>query len=132
MKRIVLGLVIFTFILTSAWVSLAANSQTSRTYREEATIDSAPGASGYWTKAFNIMQRSREGEAFFAITGASWSATVTLQFKHKEDAAWTDFSTYSTNGRYHIYDTEPKVYWRAGVDNGEYSNGTVNVAIGWR
>jgi hypothetical protein len=110
-----------------------ANSQSSGIRYSDATIDTAPGASGYWCQAVGMDARMRE-KIFMSIreTGdsASFSATVTVQFKTSRDDDWQDYDTYTSTTR-EVFEMAPGVQWRVGVKNGDYTDGTVTVGFDW-
>lgn len=110
-----------------------ANSTTSGPTYVAATINTAPGADGYWTEAVN--PRVKDARALFlsvSETGdsASFSATVTLQFKPPGVSDWQTYDTYTSETRQIIDDTTA-CRWRVGVDNGDYTDGEVTVTINW-
>ena len=110
-----------------------ANSVTSGDRHSFATIDTAPGASGYWTASVSMSNKNARA-LFFSRKGGG-VGTVTLQFKTAETGAvWQDFTANLSllNGvRYMIDDSASGVSWRAGVKNGNYSSGDIIVGLDW-
>jgi hypothetical protein len=110
-----------------------ANSRSSDAYYADATIDTAPGANGYWTDSVGMNKRQRE-KIFFSVreTGdsASFSATVTVQFKTDRDDDWQDYDTYTSITR-EVFEMNQGTQFRAGVKNGDYTDGTVTVGFDW-
>lgn len=107
-----------------------ANSKASKTLmddginREQATVDTDPGSSGYYTDA---VYTNGEGNLHFYIKACT-GATVHLQWQHVCDStSWFDYDAdgYTAVGRYHIEDNTPGVKWRAGVkDNNQGTTST--------
>lgn len=69
---------------------------------------------------------TEDAEREFTITrSGTWTATVTLQRSVAEPGAWTDVTTYTTNGATVYADgLEDQIIWyRIGVDAGDYTSG---------
>jgi hypothetical protein len=67
-----------------------------------------------------------------SITRAgTWSATVTLQRSVGEEGDWTDVTTYTTNGTVAYNDglDNQIVFYRIGIDTGDYTSGTAELSI---
>jgi hypothetical protein len=126
-----------------------ANSRASGTNYEYATVDTNPGAAGYFTNSICPRDKFKEMKVqkiFFSIreTNADISAnpsalstvTVVLQFKCQEDAAWTDFvdlagSTLAIGNRIVLEDIGNGVDWRAGVVDDGFTSGSVTFGFDW-
>lgn len=128
-----------------------ANSRTSnQTNKAYATVDTNPGAAGYFTEAICPRQMFKEGKligkVYFSIreTNADVSAaestlpviTVILQFKCEDDTSWTEFvpldgSSLAIGNRIEIEDFGNGVLWRAGVVSDGYSSGSVTFGFDW-
>ena len=70
-----------------------ANGRTSNQYAEQATVDTAPGSSGYFTNSINPRQLGKHRgirEIYFSVRGTGKMA-VTLQFKITGDTTWYDY-----------------------------------------
>jgi len=68
-----------------------ANSQLSGRHYEYASIDTAPGANGYWCNPVTV-EKSKSVDALFFSRSGGGSATPTIQFKLPHDgAAWQDY-----------------------------------------
>ncbi|KKM71970.1 hypothetical protein LCGC14_1425200 [marine sediment metagenome] len=110
------------------------NSRLSSDYYEYATVNTNPGASGYFTNEVNIRQKSLQ-QVFFSVreTGASsaFSVTITLQFKCPGDDDWQDYDTYSEVNRKLIEGGGAGVRWRMGVEQGDYTSGEVTFGFDW-
>ena len=108
-----------------------ANAQTSSDRYEYATVDSNPGAAGYYTEKVGIQGKGFGLEwIFFSIRGAG-EMLVTLQFKCPGDSAWTDHSTYNDNVRKKINGPAAGVHWRAGVKQGDRTSGEKTFGFDW-
>ena len=66
------------------------------------------------------------------ITG-TWTATVTLQRSFDDESSWTDVTTYTTNQNTTVNDglDNEIVYYRIGVDTGDYTSGTAVATLEW-
>ncbi len=66
------------------------------------------------------------------ITG-TWVATVTLQRSFDDESSWTDVTTYTSNQNTTINDSLDNeiVYYRIGVDTGDYTSGTATATLEW-
>jgi len=126
-----------------------ANSRSSGTNYEYATVDTLPGASGYFTNPIDVRVKSKTDKVhriFFSIResaadlseAASDASTITvlLQFKCPGDAGWTtyiplDGSSLAIGNRLAIEDNGAAVLWRAGVVSDGYTSGAVKFGFDW-
>ena len=110
-----------------------ANSKLSGGNYRKAIIDTAPGADGYWTAGVSPRGKSTD-RLFMSIAeegdSDTFTATVTLQFKAPGDSEWQVYATYTEATR-EIIEDSGATQWRIGVDNGDYTSGTVSVTIDW-
>lgn len=123
---------IVLLIIAAGLLFISANSRDSDRQRHEyATVDTDPGASGYFTN--NVSPRRQGGAVFFSVRDvSSMSMTVTLQFQCDGDAAWTDYETYTAVTRVKISDNGGKVLWRAGVkESADYTSGESTFGFDW-
>ncbi len=125
-----------------------ANSRSSTSFHEYATVDEDPIGLGYFTNTVNpraTRQIRKEGRIYFSIReeDADSSAQsdisdiqVTLQFRCAGDAGWQDYrpldgSEIATGNRLMIEDSGEGVTWRAGVLDGEYQGGNITFGFDW-
>jgi hypothetical protein len=125
-----------------------ANSKSSGNNYEYATVDTNPGASGYWTNEVSIrhlQKTTKRGSIFFSIreyeadssqASDTSVATVKLQFKCEGDLGWQDYKLVSgvaleAGHRITINDTGAGVRWRAGVKDGGFTSGKVIFGFDW-
>jgi hypothetical protein len=124
-----------------------ANSQSSGNNYEYASVDTHPGATGYYTKEIDVRHLKQLGaRVFFSIReaiaeqseapSAASTITVILQFKCPGDPDWTDFdsldgSTFVIGNRVEINDNGMGLLWRAGVRSDEYTSGSVRFGFDW-
>ena len=94
------------------------------------TISSDPGADSFTDGAI------RKGVFNVSLSG-TWVGTVTVQrsfdrFTAANDAAatWRDVATYTANTEDMLYEPEANVYYRIGMENGDYTSGTCNMRLG--
>ena len=66
------------------------------------------------------------------ITG-TWVATVTLQRSFDDQVSWTDVTTYTTNQNTTVNDglDNEIVFYRIGIDTGDYTSGTATAVLEW-
>lgn len=119
-----------------------ANSRTSQNGIEQVTIDTAPDAGGYWTNAVS-MRRGSEGDIhqmLFSVREAeeaSAASVVTpiLQFKGEGDEVWTDYNNdgidFEIGDAFIIAANVLAIQWRAGVKEGGYTSGSINLGFSW-
>jgi len=109
-----------------------ANSRLTSDYYEYATVDTAPGASGYATNLIKIRQKTGkiDGKVYFSIRG-TFVATITVQFKCPGDSAWTDYNTYTNVTRKLLSGGASAVQWRALVKNGSFTSGEASFGFDW-
>ena len=110
-----------------------ANSNSVGDYKEYVTVDTAPGADGFWTNPIGLRDR-HISYMFFSIRGTG-VVTVTLQFKCEGDADWTDFynggNAFNKGERNIIEGNAGNVLWRAGVKQGGLTSGSVIFGFDW-
>ena len=107
-------------------IIIMANTKTSNSNQEYATVDTAPGTGGYWTNEITETGKYQE-KLFFSVRdmGTSFSATVTVQFQPDGDDDWSDYGTYTSNSREVLEIGTTGNKWRAGVKEGDYTSGKV-------
>jgi hypothetical protein len=73
--------------------------------------------------------RQKSRKIAISLTG-TWTATVTLQ-RSLDDTTWTDVKQYTTNTSEEYEDNldNQEVYYRLYVDTGDFTSGTVGMAI---
>ncbi len=123
-----------------------ANSQSSGNNKLYATVDTDPGADGYFTGILDpreLFKTSKVPKVFFSIREAGDTQsvdasviTVVLQFKCDGDDRWQtyvplDGSTLAIGNRLAIEDIGANVKWRAGVEDDGYTSGSVTFGFDW-
>lgn len=109
-----------------------ANTKSNGERYAYATIDTAPGADGYWCDSVSMTAKNTKA-IFFSYRGGG-SATVTIQFRCQSDTAWTDLTTDETIAdgvRFRLDDFAAGVKYRAGVKSGAYTSGDNKVGFDW-
>ena len=109
-----------------------ANSKSNSDRHAYATIDTAPGADGYWCDS--VSPAKKNATPMWFSYGGGGVATVTLQFQRPGDTGWTDYTTDETleDGAMFIMEAwGAGVKWRAGVKNGGLSSGTNRIGFDW-
>lgn len=107
-----------------------ANSKNSNGPKRQITIDTDPGAPGYYSDPVNTA-KEKASFLFFAQEG---NATVVIQFKQPNGGSWTDLSHSETieDGAAFVIDTgAAPLNWRIGIaDNGQ-GTGTTIAGLYW-
>ena len=110
-----------------------ANQQLKGPRYKYASIDTAPGAAGYWSEPVSLSQE-RVTAIFFTRSGAG-VGTVHLQYKLPHTGStWQDYYTTESlvdGARLKVADQGAGVKWRAGVKNGNYTSGTIITGYDW-
>ena len=114
-----------------------ANSKSNGDRYAYATIDTAPGADGYWCDS--VSMSSKNTKAMFFSRRGGGTATVTIQFKCPGDADWTDLTTdesLADGERLRVDDFASGVKYRAGIKEDSsaddtYTSGTITVGFDW-
>ena len=124
-----------------------ANTRSSGTNYEFATVDTRPTSAGYFTNSVNLREKIKRGttKIFFSIREATAdisanasalsTITVSLQYKCSTDAGWTDYvdlagSSFAIGNRVALEDMG-LVEWRAGVVDDNYTSGSVIFGFDW-
>lgn len=116
-----------------------ANSKQVKPYSNYITVDTNPGADGYWTDPIGVRSNPDIVRVlYFSVREESTGISVavpTLQFKCEGDTNWTD---YSNNGdafvigdRVRIDDNGPRVLYRAGIKQNGFTSGKVRIGFDW-
>ena len=124
-----------------------ANSRSSGTNQEYATVDTRPTSAGYFTNNVNLREKGKRGvtKMFFSIREASGDIsanpsalsiiTVGLQFRCPGDVGWTDYIDLAGSsiaiGNRVILEDSGLVEWRAGVVDDNYTSGSVTFGFDW-
>jgi hypothetical protein len=122
-----------------------ANSRKSGTNYEYAVTDTNVSG-GYFTNQVNVREKIKKGisKLFFSIreTTAETSAgttsvvTVKLQFRCTGDVGWTDYISLGSEAfvvgtRIALEDISNGTEWRAGVEDGGVTSGSVTFGFDW-
>lgn len=113
---------------------VSLNSVSTTDYHTYATVDTDPGAPGYYTGEVSIRRAkgNRKAESVYFSNRGTGSMTVTLQYKCDGDAGWTDYSTYTTVTRVVVEGGAVGELWRAGVVNSAaYTSGSMTFGFDW-
>lgn len=106
-----------------------ANLKITTDYKQYATVNAAPGGTGFFTDELNLREKEQK-VVYFSVAGTG-TMTVVLQFKRTGDASWTDYATTSNNGRAALKGGGAGIQWRAGVKNGDYISGEKIMGFDW-
>jgi hypothetical protein len=122
-----------------------ANSRKSASNHEYAVVDTNTSG-GYFTNQANLREKTKRGisKLFFSIretnaetsSGTTSVVTVKLQFRCAGDAGWTDYISLGAESlvvgtRIALDDIGNGVEWRAGVEDGGVSSGSVTFGFDW-
>lgn len=127
-----------------------ANSRSSDTFHEYATVDTKPGASGYGTEEISLRELKskkkmitdrvyfsiREAEADSSGASATSDITVNLQFKCAGDVGWQDYKllngqTLVVGHRFAITDMAAEIRWRGWVKDDDFRDGKITFGFDW-
>lgn len=116
-------------------ITIAANSQSRGENYEYATVDTAPGASGYATETVNarkVRKKSQFREIWFSI-GGSGTMTVTLQFLRVDvdGSTWNDYASYTSSEYKQLLEGAVNISWRAIVKQGNHTSGQKIFGFAW-
>lgn len=93
-------------------------------------VSSSITAENTWSNPIRVTGVTA-GRKFTIIRSGTWSGTITLQRSVGEPGAWADVTTYTTNGSI-VYDDgldNSVIYYRIGIDTGDYTSGTADVSL---
>ncbi len=127
-----------------------ANSRSSDTFHEYATVDTKPGAAGYGTEEISLRELKskkrmisdrvyfsiREAEADSSGASATSDITVNLQFKCAGDVGWQDYKllngqTLAAGHRFAITDMAAEIRWRGWVKDDDFRDGKITFGFDW-
>jgi hypothetical protein len=119
-----------------------ANIQESSGGYEYASVDTDPGAGGFFTKPVSIRRKNDDiQKLFFSIReledepSEASVITVVLQFRCKGDVGWTTYTNDGTDfviGDRKLIDSNAAgVQWRAGVLSDGFTSGSVRFGFDW-
>ena len=125
-----------------------ANRRSSGSFKEYATVDTAPTGLGYFTNSIDLRafrKDKSERRAYFSIrewetdssdASDTSTVTITLQYKCEGDLGWQayvplDGSAFAVGNRVVIEDTGAAVLWRAGVLDGDFTAGSITFGFDW-
>lgn len=96
-------------------------------------VTQAVSGENQWTGDIRISGAGVTQRRFTITRSGTWSATVTLQRSVGEPGAWVDVATYTTNGTINFDDglDDQIIYYRIGVDAGDYVSGTVDLSMSY-
>jgi len=115
-----------------------ANQQLKGPRYKYASIDTAPGAAGYWSEPVSLTQ-ARSEALFFSRSGGG-VGTVTLQYKLPySGSSWQDYDSPISlvdGVRCRLDDMGGGVKWRAGIKedtsaDSTFTSGTIVVGFDW-
>ena len=109
-----------------------ANSQSQGDRYSYATIDTAPGADGYWCPSVS-MSKKNTLELFFSRRGGG-VGIISLQFQCQGDSGWTDYDhdlDLEDGARCILDDHGAGVKWRAGIKQGNFTSGEITLGFDW-
>lgn len=107
-----------------------ANDRRSEPYQEYATVDTAPEAGGYFTNPVEVLKSSGK-QVCFSIGDGPGAMNIVIQFKRPGDTNWTIYDTYTGSERKVVEDKSRDLLWRAGVEFGGYTSGSLTFGFDW-
>lgn len=87
-------------------------------------------AAGTWSDPIRVTGVGND-RIFSVIRAGTWNATVTLQRSVGDVGSWVDVATYTTNATVNYDDglDNSIIYYRIGIDTGDYTSGTAELAL---
>ena len=86
---------------------------------------------GQWSSSIRVVGVDNSRIFVVNISG-TWTATVTLQRSIDDESSWTDVTTYTTNQTNVNYDDaldNQIIFYRIGVDTGDFTSGTASCSL---
>ena len=111
------------------------NKRSDDSQYEYATVDTAPGADGYFTSIIDSAKISVGWKRLYFSTRGSGVMIITLQFKCIGDDDWSDYDSYTSTDsckRKIIEGGVGGIQWRAGVKQEDYTSGSMRFGFDWR
>jgi len=86
-----------------------------------------------WTNEVRVTGAGVTQRRFTLTISGTWSGTVTLQRSVAEPGAWVDVTTYTANTTVNYDDglDDQIIYYRIGIDSGDYTSGSATLAISY-
>ena len=94
-------------------------------------VESAITGEGQWSSSIRVVGVDNSRIFVLNISG-TWVATITLQRSIDDESSWTDVTTYTTNQTNINYDDSLDnqiIFYRIGIDTGDYTSGTPTVTL---
>lgn len=88
-------------------------------------------AEGQWSSSIRVVGVDNS-RIFVVNVSGTWTATVTLQRSIDDESSWTDVTTYTTNQTNVNYDDaldNQIIFYRIGVDTGDFTSGTATCSL---
>jgi hypothetical protein len=94
-------------------------------------VSQAVTGENQWTGDIRVSGGDTSERRVTIIRSGTWSGTVTLQRSVAEPGAWYDVATYTSNGTTQYDDglADQIIYYRIGIDSGDYTSGTCNLSM---
>lgn len=120
-----------------------ANTKSSTSFHEYATVDNDPGGSsgsnsstdGYFTNSINPRQLREKGakDIYFSVRdyGVAANMIITIQFRCEGDTDWTDYNETNIVQRKVLEDNGVNALWRAGVKDTDFESGKMSFGFDW-
>ena len=86
-----------------------------------------------WTNEIRVSGNGVTQRRFTITITGTWSGTVTLQRSVAEPGAWVDVTTYTGNTTVNYDDglDDQIIYYRIGIDSGDYTSGSATLAMSY-
>jgi hypothetical protein len=96
-------------------------------------VTQAVSGENQWSGDIRVSGAGTEQRRFTITRSGTWSGTVTLQRSVAEPGAWVPVATYTTNATINFDDglDDQIIYYRIGIDAGDYTSGTVNLTMNY-
>lgn len=94
-------------------------------------VTASIGGADQWSDSIMVTGFGAAEREFDVVITGTWSGTVTLQRSIGVEDAWLEADTYTSNTTTSIDDDldDQTVYYRIGIDTGDYTSGTALVSL---
>ena len=97
------------------------------------TVNFSASGAAQWSDPIRVSGATSAVRSFSITITGTWTATVTLQRSVGEVGSWVDVTTYSGNTSTTYEDglDNQIIYYRIGIDTGDYTSGTAVLALSY-
>lgn len=95
-------------------------------------VDISASGDGQWSDSIRVSGAGT-ARVFSVVMGGTWSGRVTIQRSFGEEGNWTDWVSYTSITKTNLDDgfDNQIIYYRIGIDTGDYTSGTAILRLTW-